>query len=214
MLRVMRMRSRRLTDDQATATNLRATLFKLIENTTEKDTVIVFLAGHGLVRFASEANNQTEEYYFATHEADPKRLPDTALRWTALQTMLKSISAKRILLFLDACHSAGSLGGQQADSTRLAEALVKRSGVMVFASSRGPEYSYELDDKQHGAFTAALLEGIGESKAANRRGIIDPISLLAWLRERVPELTGNRQTPNSPLFADFGEPFPLARAGQ
>ena len=42
---------------------------------------------------------------------------------------------------------------------------MKRAGVMVFASCRGTEYSYELDDVKHGAFTEALLEGLGEAKA-------------------------------------------------
>jgi uncharacterized caspase-like protein len=104
----------------------------------------------------------------------------------------------------------------QADSERLAEALVKRAGVMVFASSRGTEYSYELDNLMHGAFTAALLEGLGDGKAnleigGQKADSISAEDLLAYLRRRVPQLTDNRQTPSCPLIRDFGDAFPLVQ---
>lgn len=202
----------RLMDAQATAAGVRAALFKLLETVTERDSVAVFLSGHGL---QTEAGN----YYFATHEIDAAteaQVTQTALPWTALQTTLASLRAKRVFLFLDACHSGSALGGQQAYNERLAEALVKRAGVMVFASSRGSEYSYELDSLRHGAFTAALVEGIGEGKAnfeigGQRDGVITAEELLAYLRARVPQMTGNRQTPACPLLRDFGEAFPLTQ---
>jgi hypothetical protein len=89
--------------------------------------------------------------------------------------------------------------------------------VLVFSSSRGSESSYEDDALHHGAFTAALLEGIGEGKAdlaigGQRDGNITAEELLVYLRLRVPQLTKNRQTPTCPLIYDFGEAFLLARA--
>ena len=73
-----------------------------------------------------------------------------------------------------------------------------------------------VSEKQHGAFTSALIEGIGEGRAdidigGGRDVIINVEELLAYLRARVPQLTGNLQTPTCPLIRDFGEPFPLAR---
>lgn len=70
---------------------------------------------------------------------------------------------------------------------------------------------------KHGAFTAALVEGIGEGKTGleiggKRDGGITAEELLAYLRARVPQMTGNRQTPTCPLIYDFGEAFLLARA--
>ena len=44
---------------------------------------------------------------------------------------------------------------------------------MTFASSQGREVSLERDDWGNGAFTKALVEGLGEGKAAaNGRGEI------------------------------------------
>ncbi len=202
----------RLTDEQATTANVRAALFKLLEKATEKDSVALFLSGHGV-----QANET--DYYFATHDIDASsqaRVAETALPWTALQTALAGLRARRVFMFLDACHSGNALGGQDASNERMAELLVKRAGVMVFASSRGSEYSYELDDVKHGAFTEALIEGLGEGKAdleigGKRTGVITAEELLAYLRARVPQLTNSRQTPSCPLLRDFGDAFVLMR---
>lgn len=205
----------RLADEQATAPGVRAALFKLLETASEKDTVVLFLSGHG-VRLPDG------EYYFATHEIDPAspaRVGETALKWTALETALESLRARRVLLFLDACHSGDVLPGTQASNERLAEALARHAGVMVFASSRGREYSYELEAEKHGAFTAALLEALGQGKAnleigGRRDDAVTTAELLAYLSARVPQLTGNRQNPTCPLVRDFGDSFPLLPAAR
>jgi WD40 repeat protein len=203
-----------LADDQATASNVRSALFKLMENATDQDTVVLFFSGHGLVL-------PDGSYYFATYEIDPATVDTvaaTGLPWTSLQTALAQIKARRVLMFLDACHSGAALGDRQARGERMAEALASGAGVIVFSSSRGSEYSYELDDQQHGAFTAALIEGLGEGKANFTVGgaqgsTVTAEELLAYLRLRVPQLTDNRQTPSCPLLQDFGDPFPLVMAG-
>jgi WD40 repeat protein len=203
-----------LIDAEATTGNIRRELFRLLETATNRDSVALFLSGHGVQ--VSE-----REFYFAAHDIDPttpQRVKETALPWTVFQTTLAKVDAKRVFLFLDACHSGSALGDQQASSERLAEALVRRGGVLVFSSSRGGEYSYELDALRQGAFTAAMLEGIGEGKAdlpvgGRRDGRITAWELLVYLQTRVPELTEGRQTPSCPLIWDFvGEAFLLARS--
>lgn len=204
----------KLLDSEATRVRLRAALFELIEAASEKDTVVLFLAGHGMNATPTEPNRAS--YFFATQETDRANLADSALPWTALQTTLASVKANRVVLFLDACYAGNTLGAQQADTERMAELLGKRGGVLVFASSRGSEFSYELENKQHGAFTAALLEALAEGKADldfgdGKDGVISVEELWTFLRQRVPKLTNNRQTPTCPLLRDFGEPFPLMK---
>jgi WD40 repeat protein len=201
-----------LTDSQATTAGVRGALSRLLETARAGDTVALFLSGHGI-------QAREGEFYFATHDVDASsaaRVAATALPWTVFQTTLAKTKAHRVLLFLDACHSGSSLGGQTAGNERLAEPLVKRGGALVFASSRGSQFSYELPEKGHGAFTTALLEGIGEGKAdlGVKDGNITPLKLLLYLQQRVAELTGNRQTPVCPLLTDFGDGFTLARVGQ
>ncbi|MDX1932666.1 MAG: caspase family protein, partial [Capsulimonadales bacterium] len=208
-----KVETRLVCDAEATTSGVRAALAKLLETATEKDTVALFLSGHGMR--IGEGN-----YYFATTDIDPltaDSVAKTALPWTALQTTLAGIKARRVLLFLDACHSGGALGeGQQASGERMAELLAKRAGVLVFSSSRGSEYSYELDSRKHGAFTAALMEAIGgkadlDIAGGGKDGVITAEEMLAFLRARVPQLTENRQTPTCPLLRDFGDAYPIAR---
>lgn len=202
----------RCLDGQATLPRVREALTGLASRAGRQDTVVLFLSGHGL-------QLPNGRFYFATHEVDPStpaRLEATALPWTLLESTLARVQAKRVLLFLDACHSGGQLGERQATTERLAERLARRSGVLVFASSRGGQYSYELGERRHGAFTAALLEGLGEGRAdleidGKRDGRITVEKLLTYLRARVPELTEGMQTPTCPLWTDFGEGFVLFR---
>jgi uncharacterized caspase-like protein len=204
----------RLVDAQATAANVRAALVRLAQTATDRDGVALFLSGHGV----QQPTPKGESYYFAPHEVNPTQLSRTALPWTVFHETLRKARAKRVLLFLDACHSGNALGARQANNEQLLGELLKRqAGVLVFASSRRTEFSYEVKAKQHGAFTAALIEGIGEGRAdldigSGRDGVITSEELQTYLRTRVPQLTGNLQTPICPLMGDFGEPFPLARA--
>ncbi|HEX9995565.1 MAG TPA: caspase family protein [Abditibacterium sp.] len=198
-----------LADSKATVPAIQAQLSRLIKSTTNKDTVIIFLAGHGL-----KVNEQN--FYFATHEADFENPQKTALPWTALTEVLAKVPAKRVVLFLDACHSGSALGEARASNERMAETLVRRAGVMVFASSRGDQASFESPEWKHGAFTKAVLEGIGEGKAnfdsgVGQDGTITVAKLLVYLQARVPKMTQDQQHPTCPLMQDFGEPFQLAK---
>ncbi|MGO8673973.1 MAG: caspase family protein [Capsulimonadaceae bacterium] len=202
-----------LVDDKATVPGIQSALFHLIDQANADDTVVLFLSGHGVQLSGGR-------YYFATHEIDPATedsLAASALPWTSLEAALAGIRARHVLLFLDACHSGNSLGDKAAHDERMAAILAERSGVIVLASSRGSEYSYEADSLGHGAFTAAIIEGLGQGKAdfdigGKRQDTVTVEGLLAYLRARVPELTDNRQTPTCPLLRDFGDPFPLVKA--
>ncbi len=198
-----------LADEKVTVAGLKAQLAALTKITTNNDTVFIFLAGHGL-------RTANQEFYFATHEAEFENPQTTALPWTALTSVLAEVPAKRVVLFLDACHSGSALGEARASNERMAETLVKRAGVMVFASSRGDQVSFESAEWQHGAFTKAVLEGIQEGKAnldtgMGQDGNITVAKLLVYLQARVPKMTKEQQHPACPLMQDFGEPFRLAK---
>jgi uncharacterized caspase-like protein len=202
-----------LVDDQATAANVRKTLEEVRDKASKLDSIVLFLSGHGLrIKFG--------DFYFATHEIDTEnvaKVEASALPWKDVERLLSETKARRVAVFLDACHSGGAMGDRQADNESLAELVVKRSGALVFASSRGSQQSYELDALQHGAFSGALIEAIQQGKAdlavgGAPDGRIDVDELLTYLRARVPRMTENQQTPSCPLMTDFGEPFPLAAA--
>jgi len=111
----------------------------------------------------------------------------------------------RVLVLLDACHSgATTTDGSplSMDSTELRTALAA-ANVSVLTSSTGAEVSYETPELQHGAFTKALLDAFDDPAAdVNRNGLITPTALAAYVGNRVPMLTGDKQHPGMEVRYD------------
>ena len=77
---------------------------------------------------------------------------------------------------------------------------------MVFASSSGSDLSYEDESfgGGHGAFTAALLEGLtgmADSRVGNRDGFNSLREIVIFTSSRVPEMTEGQQQPQIPALA-------------
>ncbi|MCH2233290.1 MAG: caspase family protein [Crocinitomicaceae bacterium] len=76
--------------------------------------------------------------------------------------------------------------------------LRSNSGVVTISSAGAAEYALEGTEWKNGAFTYCLLEGIRNMEAdLNRDKRIDINELQTYIFEKVPELTGGRQTPTS-----------------
>ncbi|KOR27867.1 hypothetical protein TI05_18075, partial [Achromatium sp. WMS3] len=85
-----------------TANNIRDAL-DLFTQATPKDTIILFLAGHGV--------RQYMQYYFLPQDADSRNQQwrsSTVIRWNELQTALATAKGQR-LFFVDTCHSAAAI---------------------------------------------------------------------------------------------------------
>jgi len=88
--------------------------------------------------------------------------------------------------------------------------LIRRSGAIVFSSSKGGEFSYESEAIQNGYFTkeiiAAIKTGAGDR---NRDGIVSTDELRDFVAERVAKETGDLQHPTvdrDNLYQKFGFP--------
>ena len=91
--------------DKPTRANVEARLRDLRQRVQPEDTVLFFFSGHGAV-------DKTGTTYLLTRDADSHngRLKQTALDRVALDDLLKSLPARHVVLFLDACHAAGVMG--------------------------------------------------------------------------------------------------------
>jgi WD40 repeat protein len=155
------------------------------------DVALLFLAGHGF-------NDERGDFYFLPSDAalmddgTPKR--SRAVSWRDLKATLDLPS--KVLVFVDACHSAGISGPQTRaiDSERLVKELQEANAV-VFTSSRGRELSQESATWMHGAFTYALLQGLSGKADLLHEGKVTMKELDAYVSELVPQITDGAQHP-------------------
>lgn len=176
-----------------------------------EDTILVFVAGHGV-------HSRAGEYYFLTSNATPddpyagigRALVESLVTWDRLHAL------RRILL-LDTCHAGRTLDGAQRgvgreppfDQRRVNEASGTGLYIIAATSAGGP--AIEVDG--NGMFTRALLDGLdgAADRAGNRDGYIDIDELTTFARHAVHERSRGQQRPTVPLV-EGGEPFPVARS--
>ena len=127
---------------------------------TGNDTVVVFLASHGL-------SDKQGNYYFVPRDAkhadidtllDGGSLPASSslIGWQEVSEALRHTAGRRLLI-VDTCQ-ARQIVGRFQDSP-----LIKRSASSRLAfilASKGDEESQEYEAGRHGLFTYGLLQGL------------------------------------------------------
>lgn len=74
--------------------------------------------------------------------------------------------------------------------------LAKRTGAIVFSSSRGGEYSFESKKLENGLFTEALLQALsGKAADQNKNGSISEEELQKYVNKEVATLSSDLQHP-------------------
>ena len=196
--------ARVLTDAGASRDEIMDGLEWVQRQTTAKDVAAVFFAGHGV-------NDSTGTYYFLPVGADPERLKRTGVPYTDVVTTLRAIPGKA-LFFIDTCHSGNILGGRRGagDVNAMVNELASAdNGAVVFTASTGSQYSLENAEWKNGAFTKALVEGLGGAADYQKNGRITLKMLDLYISERVKELTRGAQAPTTIIPASVPD-FPVA----
>jgi uncharacterized caspase-like protein len=227
------------TNEQATAAAIRGAK-SLFANVGVDDTVVLFIAGHGV--FASDAS---AEYYFLTHDVDLNHLTETAVTFEVVEDLLSGIAARKKLFLMDACQSGDR--DEDVDTGVLADArargfkarglvldaqqdrpkprsylalreryiyndLQRRTGAIVFSSSTGSEFSYEMSDLENGVFTHAIVRALRGDGDANGDGRVSTEELRTFVSGDVATRTSGMQHPvvdRDNLDMVFG--FPVTR---
>jgi WD40 repeat protein len=180
-----------LQNQAATRSGILEELEWIRRQVTSSDVAMIFISGHGI-------KTPDQRYRLLPHDYDPDHIQATTLKDADLQEYLIAIGGKT-LFFFDTCYSAGVLGkatGFHPDVDKFANELrASENGVVVFASSTGNQLSREDDVAKNGAFTKALVEGIGGLAARAQMHAISISDLEGYLARRVREITNGNQTP-------------------
>ena len=193
---------RSLTDDQATPPSVLAAVNDATGRAKAGDTVVFFYAGHGV-------RGRDGRYYLASPAASLADLAGTAIAWADVAQALQR-SRARVVVYLDACHSA--LAGEAFASNDDAIAQIMsgaQAPMLVLAASKGRQFGEEMQGLGNGVFTHAVRRVLRADRSrhdTNRNGLIELSELYDGVRTIVAGLTKGRQTPwlvRSDLIGDF-----------
>ncbi|MBL7255639.1 caspase family protein [Paractinoplanes lichenicola] len=177
-----------LLDQEATRDAITSALHRLAGAARPGSTVLLYFSGHAIGNFLFPI------------DADPRRLPRTAISGGSLGATLEAVPATDVLVILDCCHSAGA-GPDASFFKRLA------SGRAIMAASREDELSYVLPGHAHSLFTEHLLAGL-RGGVTGGDGLIRVLDLFEFVQPRVTR----DQPAQHPVFkARLEQNFPIAR---
>jgi WD40 repeat protein len=120
-----------LTNQKATKPEIRKAK-DWLKQSKINDLVVVFAAGHGMT-------DEKSDYYFGTHDIDPKHPAANGLPYEDFENLLDGIPALQKVLLLDTCFS-GEIDKDQAVVVAQAETAGTRAGTVkmrAFKAARG-----------------------------------------------------------------------------
>ncbi|MGH9720887.1 MAG: hypothetical protein ACRD8O_11795, partial [Bryobacteraceae bacterium] len=198
-----------LTDEKATTARLRNAFQTFLKaRATKNDTVIVMIAGHGVVEVPG-----SKGAYILTHDADVQDLAQTALPMVEVQELIQNELSKvgRVMLFVDVCRagSIGSLKGNPINNTveKLGEVQGEILGLMASrsyeSSVEGPQFG-----GGHGAFTYFLLKALSGAADEDGDGIVNVGEVIFYVPIEVRKATQRKQYPRD--FGNMNGAVPLS----
>lgn len=190
-----------LLNKDATLANIKDALINFLSQAIDIDLVIIYFAGHG-----APEPGRPQNMYLLTYDSDPRALGTTAFPMWDIQTVLaRYITAKRVIVFTDACHSGGisaefatrGLGVTETNliNQYLADLARSKEGVVVFTASAAGEVSQEYPEYGHGVFTYFLLQGLEGKADYNNDYTITINELMQYVEEQVKRKTRGAQNP-------------------
>jgi len=183
---------KQLINQDANKDNILDALDWIERETTQRDMVIIFVAGHGI-------NDDRGNYYFMAHDSNVDKLRRTALRWIEIKDTLAGLPSK-VILMVDTCHSGNILGQEKRrDLTGAIKSIINSgTGSVIMTASTGRGYSIENKSWGHGAFTKAIIEGLGKARADyNNNNTISIKEIDLYVTDRVKTLTKGKQKPTT-----------------
>jgi tetratricopeptide (TPR) repeat protein len=186
-----------LTNEGATTAAVRNAFQTFLRNRAgKKDTIFILVAGHATV--------DARGAYIMTYDSDPEDPSASALPMAELQALVDDELSKvgRVVFLADICR-AGAIGNLKTDTVGSAVEKLGRAPGEMFGLMAAEPKELSIESPQfgggHGAFTYAVLKGLGGAADDNDNQTVDKGELDDYVRASVPKLTNKKQHPR-----DFG----------
>ena len=191
-----------LVDEEAGRANILGKVRELSERVKAGDLVVLFFAGHGLLR--------GDQYYFVTREYNGRLSDDCLISSNDVVEMSKRLRSLSQLFIFDTCHA----GGLDYIITGLYDArlsvLAKKLGLHIYASSSS--FQTALDGYQgNGLFTHELLAGLSGDPGIDENGdrYVSVVELGDFVRKNTQHTARRLGYPQTPTIIDFGQDIRL-----
>lgn len=203
-----------LLNQDATLARLRLELRDIAGASSPDGTVLIYFSGHGAL-LGDPADPMSALCPVDCRHTDPVSTTMTESEFTAA---LGRITARRIVVFLDACHSGGAasfkagidlpemlLGFNEKSLGRLAEG----TGRVLIASSRSSETSLVFAGARNSVFTTHLLEALRGQGRTHGDGVIRVFEIFNHVAQNVKLAVPGKQ---HPIFkaSELEDNFPVA----
>ncbi len=138
---------------------------KLFCSDNNRDTALLFFAGHGLQQLNSLGNKR--KISLAT--SDTKGTGENSILLNDLWELLEGSPVKEQIIWLDSCYSGGLLEFQDSDLPRRISGLRR----FIIAASHSSEVAYARLDSKHGVLSGSLIDGLDSGKTPHGDWITD-----------------------------------------
>lgn len=109
-----------LTDKEVTKESA-AKIREFLSGATIDDTVLIFMAGHGLL-------DDKYDYYFGTTDIDPAKPSERGMPYEAIDTILAEVPSLKKALLMDTCH-AGELDDDEKKELAATDGSAAKEGI-------------------------------------------------------------------------------------
>jgi hypothetical protein len=181
--------------------------------------VIVYISAHGTL--ARDSSGELRRY-LVTHDAEYRRVAETALPIDALKAAFDQLPSRRRLLVLATCHSGSGksllpeeiereLGGIKSGFyARPIEESSRAS--MVFSACDWGETAREDDGLHNDIYTHFFVEALDGEGDRNVDGAVTATEAHDYARRKTFAFTQGRQRPSAEILEVGADPIVLAGA--
>lgn len=202
-----------LTDSEATRENITSSMQNIIRKAKKRDTVILFMAGHGEV--------VKSKYYFLPFKADLSRLVQSSMPIQFIDDFARNLKANKLAIFLDTCKSGSATKSLSAlamsrglSERRIIANLARERGIVVFAAASPSQDAFEIKSLNHGIFTYSMIDALkNHHQEIVHKRMISISKLLSYVSRNTRELAWKHlKMEQNPMLYIFGDDFSLGRA--
>lgn len=194
-----------LTDEQATGSAIREALFVFLQRADWDDLVVIYFAGHG-----APDPNRPDNLYLLPYDSDLNALAATGFpMWDVKTALRRQISAERVIVIADACHSAGT---QEGVAGPVSSNSIAGGFAQLFTPSRrlsltaADSNEFSMEDARwggHGVFTHFFLEALEGEGDLDGNGIVTFSEAYEYVSTGVVAATEGRQNPQRAGWGDI-----------